>query len=46
MMKFSRGFMLFADRLPVVPVALRVLPAFPQVSCHTVDSSFLANLFW
>eukprot|EP00775_Hariotina_reticulata_P006685 gene6685-6908_t len=40
------GFMLFADKLPVVPVALRVRPALPQVKCHTLTSSFLANLFW
>lgn len=46
MMRFSRGFMLFADSLPVVPVALRVRQAFPQVSCHTLSSPFLANLFW
>ena len=46
MMRFSRGFMLFADALPVVPVALRVRPAFPDVRCHTVSSSFLGNLFW
>lgn len=45
-MRFSRGFMLFADKLPVVPVALRVKPALPAVRSHTVSSSFLANLFW
>jgi hypothetical protein len=46
MMRFSRGFMLFADKLPVVPVALRIKTAFPEVKCHTLDSPFLANLFW
>uniref|UniRef100_A0A383VUK4 Phospholipid/glycerol acyltransferase domain-containing protein n=1 Tax=Tetradesmus obliquus TaxID=3088 RepID=A0A383VUK4_TETOB len=46
MMRFSRGFMLFADQLPVVPVALRLKTAFPEVKCHTLDSPFLANLFW
>jgi hypothetical protein len=46
MMRFSRGFMLFADQLPVVPVALRIKTAFPEVKCHTLDSPFLANLFW
>jgi hypothetical protein len=46
MMRFSRGFMLFADKLPVVPAALRVRGAFPQVRTHTIDSHFLTNLFW
>jgi 1-acyl-sn-glycerol-3-phosphate acyltransferase len=46
MMRFSRGFMLFAEQLPVVPVALRIKTAFPEVKCHTLDSPFLANLFW
>lgn len=46
MMRFSRGFMLFADKLPVVPVALRVKTAFPEVKSHTLTSPFLANLFW
>jgi hypothetical protein len=46
MMRFSRGFMLFADKLPVVPVALRVKGAFPQLHTHTLDSNFLVNLFW
>lgn len=38
--------MLFADKLPVVPVALRVKTAFPEINSHTATSSFLANLFW
>jgi hypothetical protein len=46
MMRFSRGFMLFADQLPVVPVSLRIKGAFPQVNSHTIDSNFLVNLFW
>lgn len=46
MMRFSRGFMRFAQDLPVVPVALRVRPAIPAVRSHTLDSHFLANLFW
>lgn len=46
MMRFSRGFMLFADKLPVVPVSLRIRGAFPQIRTHTIDSNFLVNLFW
>lgn len=46
MMRFSRGFMMFADKLPVVPVALRIRCAFPQINSHTIDSNFLVNLFW
>jgi hypothetical protein len=38
--------MLFADKLPVVPVALRVRPALPLIKCHTLTSHFLATLFW
>ncbi|WIA36380.1 hypothetical protein OEZ86_007695 [Tetradesmus obliquus] len=34
------------DQLPVVPVALRLKTAFPEIKCHTLDSPFLANLFW
>ena len=45
MMPFSRGFMLFAQRLPVVPVALRAgLPW--GLHTHTLTSSFAANMFW
>jgi hypothetical protein len=45
MMRFSRGFMRFADGLPVAPVALRV--ALPWgIKTHTLTSGFLANLFW
>eukprot|EP00878_Enallax_costatus_P024143 GHUV01025739.1.p1 GENE.GHUV01025739.1~~GHUV01025739.1.p1 ORF type:complete len:117 (+),score=19.19 GHUV01025739.1:446-796(+) len=43
---WCRGFMLFADKLPVVPVALRLKSAFPEISSHTATSNFLANLFW
>lgn len=44
-MPFSRGFMLFAQRLPVVPVALRA--ALPWgLHTHTLTSSFAANMFW
>ena len=44
-MPFSRGFMLFAQRLPVVPVALRAgLPW--GLHTHTLTSSFAANMFW
>ena len=45
MMRFSRGFMRFADKLPVVPVAARVQLPF-GISTHTLTSSFLANMFW
>ena len=45
MMKFSRGFLRFADGLPVVPVALRARLPW-NISTHTLDSSFLDNLFW
>lgn len=38
--------MLFADKLPVVPVALRLRTAFHEVESHTATSSFLSNLFW
>lgn len=45
MMKFSRGFMLFAQRLPVAPMALRAeLPW--GLATHTLTSSFAANMFW
>jgi hypothetical protein len=45
MMKFSRGFMIFAERLPVVPMALRAeLPW--GLATHTLTSSFAANMFW
>ena len=44
-MPFSRGFMLFAQRLPVVPVALQA--ALPWgLHTHTLTSSFAANMFW
>eukprot|EP00877_Chromochloris_zofingiensis_P005971 jgi/Chrzof1/1627/Cz10g14320.t1 len=46
MMRFSRGFMRFAADLPVVPVAIKSRPAFPNIHTHTLTSSFLANLFW
>lgn len=32
--------------LPVTPVALRVHSSLPEVNSHTLDSSFLSNLFW
>ena len=45
MMRFSRGFMRFAQDGPVVPVALRA--SLPWgITTHTLTSSFLANLFW
>ena len=45
MMRFSRGFMRFAQDRPVVPVALRA--SLPWgITTHTLTSSFLANLFW
>lgn len=46
MMRFSRGFMRFAAQLPIVPAALRVRSALPEVRSHTLTSSFMANLFW
>ena len=45
MMKFSRGFLRFAHGLPVVPVALRASLPW-SISTHTLNSSFLSNLFW
>jgi len=45
MMKFNKGFMRFAEGLPVVPVALRA--SLPWgISTHTLNSSFLMNMFW
>lgn len=45
MMKFNKGFMRFADGLPVVPIALRA--SLPWgISTHTLNSSFLMNMFW
>ncbi|KAK9833710.1 hypothetical protein WJX74_003507 [Apatococcus lobatus] len=45
MMRFSRGFMRFAQDGPVVPVALRA--SLPWgITTHTLTSSFVANLFW
>ena len=45
MMKFNKGFMRFASELPVVPVALRA--SLPWgISTHTINSSFLMNMFW
>jgi hypothetical protein len=46
MMHFSRGFMRFAAPLPVVPVALRLIVPFKDVTSHTWTSGFLNNLFW
>ena len=46
MMHFSRGFMRFAAPLPVVPVALRLVVPFKDVTSHTWTSGFLSNLFW
>lgn len=45
MVQFSRGFMLFAKNLPIVPVALRVTVPW-NIQTHTLTSSFAANLFW
>lgn len=45
MMRFSRGFMAFAKRLPVVPVALRARLPW-GLHTHTLTSSFAANMFW
>lgn len=45
MMRFSRGFMAFAQRLPVVPVALRARLPW-GLHTHTLTSSFAANMFW
>ena len=45
MMRFSRGFMTFAKRLPVVPVALRARLPW-GLHTHTLTSSFAANMFW
>lgn len=44
-MRFSRGFMRFAQDGPVVPVALRAKLPW-GITTHTLTSSFLANLFW
>ena len=47
MMTFSRGFMrLVSPGVPVVPVLLRLSTPGFSVRTHTLDSSFLANLFW
>lgn len=45
MMRFSRGFLRFGKQLPIVPSALRVTAPF-DIQTHTLNSSFLANLFW
>lgn len=45
MMRFSRGFLKFAHSLPVVPVALKLHTPF-DIRTHTLNSGFLANLFW
>jgi hypothetical protein len=46
MLRFSRGFTkLMAPSVPVVPVAIRLSNTF-NISTHTLDSSFLGNLFW
>lgn len=45
MMAFSRGFMRFAQGMPVVPVALRADIPW-GISTHTITSSFLSNMFW
>lgn len=45
MLQFSRGFMKFAAGHPVVPVALKAKTPF-GIRTHTLNSSFLANLFW
>ncbi len=34
------------DKLPIVPVALRVESSLPEVRTHTLHSSFIANLWW
>ncbi|GMH33701.1 hypothetical protein BSKO_01535 [Bryopsis sp. KO-2023] len=45
MMQFSRGFMRFAKKLPIVPVALRISQPF-DISTHTLTSPFLVNMFF
>ena len=45
MMRFSRGFLKFGKGLPVVPSALTVTAPF-DIQTHTLNSSFVANLFW
>lgn len=45
MMHFSSAFLKFAKNSPVVPVALRVSHPF-KVNVHTLNSSFLANMFF
>lgn len=45
MVQFSRGFMRFGRKLPIVPVALRVSVPW-NIQTHTLTSSFAANLFW
>ncbi len=46
MLQFSRGFTkLLAPDVPVVPVAIRLTNTF-NINTHTLESSFLANLFW
>lgn len=44
MLRFSRGFMRFADGAPVVPAAVRAHTW--GLSTHTLLSSFAGNWFW
>ena len=45
MVQFSRGFMRFGRKLPIVPVALRISVPW-NIQTHTLTSTFAANLFW